>query len=80
MPPVGILKKFLAKCEDQEWVFKVCAILVYGMVILPKVPNHIEAAVMDLVEQVDNQANHVPIIVAETIRSLNFCRRKVKGN
>ena len=39
-----ILKKFFAKCENEEQVFKVFVIVVYEMVIFPKVPNHIEAA------------------------------------
>ena len=34
---------------------------------------------IDLDEQVEHQANHVPAIMAETIRSLNFCRRKGGG-
>ena len=70
------MKNFLAKCEDQERVFKVFAIAVYEMVIFPKVLNHIESVVVSLVEQVDNQANLVLAIFAETIRSLNFCRKK----
>ena len=51
-------------------------IVVYEMVIFLKVLNHIEAVVADLVEQVEQQANLVQTIVAETIRSLNFCRKK----
>ena len=31
------LKKFLAKCEDEERIFTVFAIVVYVMVIFPKV-------------------------------------------
>ena len=44
----------------------------YEMVIFPKMSNHIEAAVVDLVEQVDSQANPISAIIMETIRSLNF--------
>ena len=77
--PWEFLKKFLAKCEDEEQVFKVFAIVVYRMVIFPKVPNHIETAVVDLVEQVEHKANPISAIVVETICSLNFCRRKVEG-
>ena len=74
MPLVDFVKKFLVKCEDQEWVFKVFATAVNGMVIFSKVLNHIEAAIIvDLVEQVDNQANPVLAIIAETIHFLNFC-------
>ena len=70
--PSKFLKTFLAKCEDKEWIFTIFAIVVYGMVIFPKVLNHIEAVVVDLVEQVEHQANPVLTIMAETFRSLNF--------
>ena len=40
--PWDFVKKFLTKCEDEEWVFNVFAMVVYGMVIFLKVPNHIE--------------------------------------
>ena len=73
------LKKFFAKCEDEEQVFKVFFIVVYEMVIFPKVSNHIETVVADLVEQVEHQANPASIIVAETIHSLNFYRMKGGG-
>ena len=73
--PWEFLKKLFAKCEDEEQVFKVFAIVVYEMVVFPKVPNHIETTVADLVEQVEHQVNHVPTIVAETIRSLIFYRK-----
>ena len=70
------LKKFLAKCEDEERVFKVFAIVVYEMVIFPKFSSRIEVAIVNLIEQVEHQANHVPAIMTETIYSLNFCRKK----
>ena len=75
--PWDFVKKFLAKCEER--VFNVFAMVVYRMVIFLKVPNHIKAAMVDFVKQVNNQANPVPTIIAETIHSLNFYRRKGKG-
>ena len=74
--PWEYLKKFFAKCEDEERVFKVFVIVVYEMVIFSKIPNHIEAVVLDLVEQVEHQANPILAIMAETIRSLNFFQKK----
>ena len=53
------MKKFLTKCDDEERVSNLFAMVVYGMVIFPKVLNHIEAVVVDLVEQVNSQANLV---------------------
>ena len=52
---------------------------VYEMVIFPKVPNYIEAAVVDLVEQAKSQANLVSTIIVETIRSLNYYCKKGEG-
>ena len=73
------MKKFLAKCEDEEWIFTVFAMVVYGMVIFPKVSNYIEAVMVDLVKQVEYQANLVPTIMVETIRSLDIYRKKGGG-
>ena len=56
------------------------ALVVYGTLIFSQSPGYVDAAVVDLIEQIDNQANLVPAIVAETIRSLNFCRRKGEGD
>ena len=77
--PWDFVKKFLAKCEDEEHVLNVFAMVVYGMVIFLKVPNHTEAAVVNLVEQVNNQVDPVSAIITETILSLNFCRKKHEG-
>ena len=55
------------------------AVAMYGMVIFPKVLDHVEAVVVDLVEQVNSQANPVLTIVTEIIHSLNYCYRKSKG-
>ena len=58
----------------------VFALAIYGLVIFPKVPGHVEVAVIDVIEQIESQTNPVPVIVAETLRTLNFCRRSEKGN
>ena len=71
------VKKFLAKYE--EHVFNIFVMAMYEMVIFPKVPNHIEAALVDLVEHVNSQVDPLSAIFAKTIRSLNFCRKKGKG-
>ena len=77
--PWDFVNKFLAKCEDEERVFKVFAIVVHGMVIFLKVSNHKKAIVVYIVEQVNNQANLVLAIITKTIRSLNFYRKKGEG-
>ena len=73
------IKKYLSKSENDERVPNVFAVAMYGMVIFPKVPNHIEIAVVDLIDQVNTQANLVSTIIVETIRSLSYYHRKGKG-
>ena len=50
--------------------------MVYGTLIFPQSSGYIDASVVDLIEQIDNQVNPVPAIIAETILSLNYYRRK----
>ena len=65
--PWKFIKKYLSKSEDDKRVSNLFAMAVYGMVIFPKVPFQIEAAVVDLIKQVNSQANPVPTIIFETI-------------
>ena len=53
----------------------VFALAIYGLVIFPEGTEHVEVAVIDVIEQIASQVNPVPAIVAETLRTLNFCRR-----
>ena len=57
VPPMRILEEVPRQVWRRRTSFKVFAIVVYGMVIFPKVLNHIKDVVVDLVEQLDNQAN-----------------------
>ena len=54
--------------------------MVYGTLIFSQSPRYIDVAVVDLIEEIDNQVNPVPAIITETIRSLNYCRKKGEGN
>ena len=54
--------------------------MVYETLIFLQSPRYIDATVVDLIEQIDNQVNPVPAIIVETIRSLNYYRRKREGN
>ena len=70
------LERYIIKNNGDDRVINIFALMVYGTLIFPQSPGYVDATVVDLIEQIDNQANHIPAIVAETIRSLNFCRRK----
>ena len=61
-------------------VMDIFALVVYGTLIFPQSPGYVDATVVDLIKQIDNQVNPVPTIVVETIRSLNYCIRKDKGD
>ena len=67
-------KRYIAKNDREDQVLDVFALAIYGLVIFSKVPRHVEAAVIDVIEQIEGQANPVSAIVAETLRTLNFCR------
>ena len=72
------LERYIIENNDDDRVLDIFALMVYGTLIFPQSPGYVDATVVDLIEQIDNQVNLVPAIVTETIRSLNYCRRKGK--
>ena len=40
----------------------VFALAIYGLIIFPKVPGHVEVAVIDIIEQIESHANPVPAL------------------
>ena len=73
-------ERYMIENNDNDRVIDIFGLVVYEILIFPQSPGYVDAAVVDLMEQINNQANPVPAIVAETIRSLNFCRRKGEGD
>ena len=69
------LERYMIENNDDDRVIDIFGLVVYGILIFPQSPGYVDAAVVDLIEQINNQA-----IVVETIRSLNFCRRKGEGD
>ncbi|MBA0730340.1 hypothetical protein Golax_022950 [Gossypium laxum] len=55
------------------------ALSIYGLVIFPKALGHVDEAVSDLFDRLDNGVTPVPAILAETFRSLNNYRRADEG-
>ncbi|MBA0700728.1 hypothetical protein Goari_022422, partial [Gossypium aridum] len=51
------------------------ALSIYGLVIFPKALGHVDEAVSDLFDRLDNRVTPIPAILAETFRSLNLCWR-----
>ncbi|MBA0881024.1 hypothetical protein Goshw_012332 [Gossypium schwendimanii] len=53
----------------------VFALGIYGLVIFPKTLEHIDEAVSDLFDRLSKGVTPVPVILAETFRSLNASKR-----
>ena len=74
------LERYMIENNDDDRVIDIFRLVVYEILIFPQSLGYVDAAVVDLIEQINNQANHVLAIIAETIRSLNFYRRKGEGD
>ena len=74
------LERYIIENNNDDQVKDIFALVVYRTLIFPQSPEYIDAAVVDLIEQIDNQINPVPVIIAETIQFLNYCRRKEENN
>ena len=74
------LERYIIENNNDDRVKDIFALVVYGTLIFPQSLGYIDAAVVDLIEHIDNQANPVLVILAETIQSLNYCRRKGEGD
>ena len=74
------LERYIIENNNNDRVIDIFALVVYGTLIFLQSPRYIDAVVVDLIEQIDNQVNPVLAIIVEIIRSLNYYRRKGKGN
>ncbi|XVF23419.1 hypothetical protein REPUB_Repub13aG0036300 [Reevesia pubescens] len=78
--PWNLLKPHIMGDSNEEQSIELFALAIYGLVVFPKVLGHIEISVIDFFGQVSGKKiDPAPSIVAETIRTLNFCKRKGKG-
>ncbi|MFQ6663236.1 hypothetical protein Gotur_030836 [Gossypium turneri] len=57
----------------------ILALSIYGLVVFPKTLGHVDEAVTGLFDRLDKRVSPVPVILAETFRSLNACRRAGEG-
>ncbi|MFQ6668308.1 hypothetical protein Gotur_033997 [Gossypium turneri] len=55
------------------------ALSIYGMVVFPKALGHVDEAVTNLFDRLDKRVTPIPVILVETFRSLNACRRAREG-
>ena len=74
---------FLRNCFNKqltkEQSMSLMALAIYGMVIFPRALQYVEIVLVDLVEQLEHEVNVVPAILAETFRSLSYCRQTGGG-
>ena len=72
------LRRYIIENNDDDQVIDIFTLVVYGTLIFPQSSGYVNAAVVDLIEQIDNQVNPIPIIFVETIRSLIIVEGKSK--
>ncbi|MFQ6661280.1 hypothetical protein Gotur_029494, partial [Gossypium turneri] len=76
---VPIFLKKLITHPDTKKKVDVFALSVYGLVVFPKALGHVDEAITDLFDRLDKRVTSVSVILAETFRSLNECRRSGRG-
>ncbi|MBA0786521.1 hypothetical protein Gotri_000102 [Gossypium trilobum] len=79
VPP--LLKKLMnITGMSEQWKrVDVFALGIYGLVIFPKTLGQIDEVVSDLFDRLSKGVTPIPVILAETFRSLNACRRAREG-
>ncbi|MFQ6659853.1 hypothetical protein Gotur_028585 [Gossypium turneri] len=73
------LRDLILAHPDEKKKVDVFALSIYGLVIFPKALGHVDEAVSDLFDRLDKGVTPVSAILAETVRSLNACRRAGEG-
>ncbi|MFQ6668123.1 hypothetical protein Gotur_033894, partial [Gossypium turneri] len=77
--PWKSLKDLILAHPDARKKVDIFALSIYGLILFPKILGHVDEAVTDLFDLLDKGVTPVPVILAETFRSLNACRRKGEG-
>ncbi|MBA0634890.1 hypothetical protein Godav_005450 [Gossypium davidsonii] len=73
------LRDLILAHPDARKKVDVFALSIYGLIVFPKTLGHVDEADTDLFDLLDKRVTPVPIILAETFRSLNACRRAGEG-
>ncbi|MFQ6669369.1 hypothetical protein Gotur_034647 [Gossypium turneri] len=60
---------------DAKKKVDIFALSIYGLVVFPKALGHVDEVVTDLFDRLNKKVTSVPVILAETFKSLNACRR-----
>ncbi|MFQ6634969.1 hypothetical protein Gotur_010965, partial [Gossypium turneri] len=74
-----ISEQWILAHPDTKKKVNVFALSIYGLVNFPKALGHISEAVTDLFDQLERRVTPVPVVLAETFRSLTACQRTGEG-
>ncbi|KAL1064082.1 hypothetical protein V6Z11_D13G187500 [Gossypium hirsutum] len=77
--PWKSLRDLILAHPDVRKKVDIFALNIYGLIVFLKILGHIDEAVTDLFDRLDKGVTPVPVILAETFRSLNACRRTGEG-
>ncbi|MFQ6664343.1 hypothetical protein Gotur_031494, partial [Gossypium turneri] len=77
--PWKSLKDLILAHPDARKKVDIFALSIYGLILFRKILGHVDEAVTDLFDRLDKRVTPVPVILAETFRSLNACRRTGEG-
>ena len=68
------LERYIIENNDDDQVIDIFTLVVYGTLIFPQSPGYIDATVIDLIEQIENQVNHVDApFCPNYLFHFNFC-------
>ncbi|KAL1179603.1 hypothetical protein V6Z11_A03G170700 [Gossypium hirsutum] len=73
------LRDLIVAHPDTKRKVDIFALSIYGLVIFPKALRHIDEAVAVFFDRLNKRVTPVPVILAETFRSLSACRRAGEG-
>ncbi|XP_039014069.1 uncharacterized protein LOC120143952 [Hibiscus syriacus] len=73
------LREVIYHHPDKRKQIDMLALGIYGLIIFLKILGHVDIAAVDLFERLNKNADLVPVILAETFRSLNSCRHEGEG-
>ncbi|MBA0575558.1 hypothetical protein Golob_024375 [Gossypium lobatum] len=77
--PWKSLRDLILTHPDMIKSVDIFALSIYGLVVFPKALGHVDEAVSNLFDRLDKRVTPDPVILAETFRSLNVCRRAGEG-
>ncbi|MBA0877570.1 hypothetical protein Goshw_018128 [Gossypium schwendimanii] len=64
---------------DTEKKVDIFALSIYGLVVFPEALGYVDEVVIDLFDRLDKRDTPVLVILTETFRSLNACRKSGEG-